>query len=68
MGWSYKNLWHILIEKNLKKTDLIKLAHINSNAITHMGKNEPVTMDTLEKLCKALDCTLNDIVEYVPDK
>lgn len=68
MAWSYKKLWIMLIEREIKRIELMKLAGINSNALAHMGKNEPVTMNTLGKLCKALNCRLEDIVEYVPDE
>lgn len=67
MAWSYKRLWIMLIEREIKRVDLLHLAGLNSNALAHMGKNEPVTMNILGKLCKALDCRIEDIVEYVPD-
>ena len=67
MGWSYKPLWIMLINKDMKRTDLLKTAGINSTALAKMGKNLPVTMDTLEKICRSLDCRIEDIVEYVPD-
>lgn len=67
MGWSYNKLWIMLIHKNLKRTDLLKLAGINSNALAHMGKNEPIAMVALGKICQALECNIEDIVEYVPD-
>lgn len=68
MAWSYNNLWHMLIDKGIKKSELIKLAHLNSTAISKMGKGFPVTMDTLGKLCQALNCNIEDIVQYVRDK
>lgn len=68
MPWSYDRLWIMLIKKNLKKTELIRLAGVNSSAITKMGKKLPVTMGTLEKLCKTLHCNIEDIVEYVPEE
>ena len=67
MPWSYNRLWIMLINKNLKKTDLLKVAGINSSALTKMGKRMPVTMGTLEKLCKTFQCNIEDIVEYVPE-
>ena len=67
MGWSYKRLWILLINKNMKRTDLLKVAGLNSTALAKMGKDQPVTMDTLGKICLALDCKIEDIVEYVPD-
>lgn len=67
MSWSYKRLWIMLIEKEMKRTDLKRVAGISSSALAHLGKREPVTMDVLGRLCKALNCRLEDIVEYVPD-
>ena len=68
MGWSYKKLWVLLIERGMKRTDLLHVAGINSNALAHMGKNEPVAMDALGKICKAMNCRIEDIVEYVSDE
>ena len=68
MSWSYNRLWIQLIQKNMKKTDLKQLAGINSSTLAKMGKNEPITMGALEKLCAALNCGIEDIVEFVPDK
>ena len=67
MAWSYKPLWHLLINRELKRIDLLTVAGINASALTHMGKNEPVTMNTLNKLCNALHCRVEDIVEHIPD-
>lgn len=67
MPWSYNRLWIMLIQKNLKKTDLLKLAGINSSALTKMGKNLPVTMGTLGKLCQTFQCKIEDIVEFIPE-
>ena len=67
MGWSYKRLWILLINKNMKRTDLLKVAGLNSTALAKMGKDQPVTMDTLGKICLALDCRIEDIVEHVPE-
>ena len=68
MAWSYERLWIMLIKKKMKKTDLLRVAGINSNALTNMGKDLPVTMDNLGKICKALNCQLEDIVQYIPDE
>ena len=65
MGWSYKRLWILLINKNMKRTDLLKVAGLNSTALAKMGKDQPVTMDTLGRICLALNCKIEDIVEYV---
>ena len=67
MGWSYNKLWFMLIERDMNRVDLIKFAGINSNALTHMSKKEPVTMTALGKICQAFHCRLEDIVEYIPE-
>lgn len=68
MAWSYNRLWIMLIEKKLKRTDLLTLAGINSYTLARMGKDQPVTLDNLGKICKAFDCNLEDIVQYIPDE
>ena len=55
-------LWKLLIDKDLKRTDLINLADISSNVLAHMGKNEPVSLETLEKICITLDCSIQDVL------
>ena len=67
LPWSYEKLWIKLLKEKMKRTDLKKIAGINSNALAHMGKDEPVTMDALGKICEALHCRLEDIVEYIPE-
>ncbi|MEG1578681.1 MAG: helix-turn-helix domain-containing protein [Oscillospiraceae bacterium] len=67
MGWSYKPLWTLLIQRDMKRTDLLKLAGLTSNALARMGKGEPTTMDNLGRICDALHCRLDEIVAYVPD-
>ncbi|MPX31050.1 XRE family transcriptional regulator, partial [Moraxella catarrhalis] len=58
----YNNLWKLLIDKDLKRTDLINLANISSNVLARMGKNEPVSLESLEKICIALDCSIQDVL------
>ena len=67
MAWSYNRLWILLIHKGMERTELMKVAGLNANALTHMGKNLPVTMNILEKICRTLNCRIEDIVEYIPD-
>jgi len=67
MGLSYKKLWILLIEKELKKTDLKSLCNIGTVTLAKLGKNEPVSMDVLQKICKALECNIGDIVDYISD-
>ena len=62
MPADYKKLWKLLIDKDMKKTDLLSLAGISSNILAKMNKNEDVSMDALRKICIALDCDIGDIV------
>ena len=62
---SYKKLWKLLIDRYLKKKDLAEMAGISDYTITKMGKGENVTVETLGKICFALDCKLDDIMEFI---
>lgn len=68
MAANYKKLWKLLIDRDMKKKDLAKLANISNTSISKMGRNENVTVDVLVKICEALDCNIEDIVEIVPDE
>lgn len=68
MSVSYKKLWIHLIEKNMKRTDLIKLTGSTSNTLANMGKNEYISMKNLEKICKAINLTPSEILEFVEDQ
>ena len=68
MPISYKKLWKILIDKDMKKKDLAEKADISTFTITKMSKGENVTTDTLQKICDALDCDLTEIIEYIKNK
>ena len=67
MAVSYKRLWKILIDRDMKKKDLAELADLSTYTITKMSKGENVTTDTLGKICKALDVRLEDIMEFIPE-
>ena len=62
----YKKLWKLLIDKNLKRTDLKKLAGISSGSLAKLGRDENVSMDILQKICAALECNIGDIMDLVP--
>ena len=66
MKISYKPLWKLLIDKDLKKKDLCEMAGISPASVTKMGKCGHVTTETLEKICLALDCRVEDILELKP--
>ena len=68
MKMSYKKLWKLLIDRDMKKSDLRKTAGISSSSLAKLGKNENVTTDVLLKICKALEVNLEDIVETVSDE
>ena len=67
MAVSYKKLWKLLIDKDMKKKDLCAVAGISSASVTKMGKGGHVTTEDLSKICKAMDCTLDDIIEIIPE-
>ncbi len=67
MAACYKKLWKLLIDKDMKKEDLRVAAGITTTAMAKMGKNETVHMDILLKICKVLDCSIDDILEITPD-
>lgn len=68
MAISYKKLWKLLIDKDMKKRDLQHLAGVSSASITKLGKNENVNTEILQKICTALACDVSDIMEMVPDE
>ena len=65
MAGSYKKLWKLLIDKDIKKKDLCAKAGISPATITKMGKNGHVTTEVLLKICTALDCDISDIIEFL---
>ena len=67
MAVSYKKLWKLLIDLDMKKKDLAKAADISNYTITKMSKGENVTVEILGKICGALNCGVDDIMEFVPE-
>ena len=67
MAISYNRLWKLMIDKGLNKTKLRTEAGISSNAMEKLGKNESVQVEVLVKICTHLQCTMNDIMEIIPD-
>jgi DNA-binding Xre family transcriptional regulator len=65
---SYKKLWKVLIDKDLKKKDLVTLAGVSSYTVNKLTHGENVTTDVLQKICKSLECDIADIMEMVPDE
>lgn len=68
MAFSYKKLFKLLIDRNLKKKDLCELADISTSSVTKLCKNQHVNTEILEKICDALDCDISDIVEVIQDR
>ena len=68
MAVSYKKLWKLLIDKEIKKKDLSAMAGVSPATITKMGKNGHVTTEVLLKICTALDCRIEDIMEVIPEQ
>lgn len=68
MAVSYKKLWHILLDRDMKKKDLKQAANLTNYAMLKLGRDEDVTTETLGKICNALDCSIDDIVEFLPEE
>ena len=67
MALSYKMLFKLLIDKDMKKKELCEKACISSTSITKLRKNQNVNTEIIDKICKALDCRVEDIMEYIPE-
>ena len=63
----YNKLWKLLIDKNMTKTMLCNDAKISTNAMAKLGKGQSVRVDVLVKICSTLGCTMDDIMEIIPD-
>jgi len=68
MGLSYRPLWIVLINKGLKKTDLLNLAHLSPTTLAKLSKNKSIDGTTLERICAALQCQPGDVIEYIQDE
>lgn len=66
MAVSYKKLWKLLIDRDMKKKDLCAIAGISTASVTKMGKGGHVTTEVLVKICTALECTVDEIMDIVP--
>ena len=67
MKVSYDKLWKILIDKKMKNYQLREQAHISSNSVAKLGKDELVSMEVLMKICENLECDIGDICEFYKD-
>ena len=68
MAVSYKRLWKVLIDKDLKKKELAEKANLSTYTINKLNRGKTVNTDTLEKICMTLDCTFDEIMEIVSDE
>lgn len=68
MKVSYDRLWKLLIDKKMKRTDLITQAQISSNVVAKMGKEEPISMESIGKICALFHCSVDDILEIMSDE
>ena len=66
MAISYKKLWKLLIDREMKKKDLVNLADVSWSTVTKMGRDEHVSTEILVRICSALRCEVNEIMEIVP--
>ena len=66
MAVCYNKLWKLLIDKRMTKTQLCNEAKVSTNAMAKLGRNEDVRVEVLVKICTALDCTIDDIMELIP--
>lgn len=64
MSVNYSRLWKLLIDKRMNKTQLRNAAGISTNAVAKLGRNESVSLETLERICTALECNIEDIIEF----
>ena len=68
MKANYKKLCHILLDRDMKKKELAQIAGVSTYTINKLNKNENVTVEVLGKICRALNCTLDDIMEFEEDE
>ena len=67
MAFSYKNLWKVLENKNMTKKDLREATGMSSATIAKLGKNENINMSSLDKICEVLECSVEEVIEYIPE-
>lgn len=68
MAVSYKKLFHMLIDKNMTAAELQKEAGYSANISTRLRNNTYISLESVEKICRVLKCTVDDIIEFIPDK
>jgi Predicted transcriptional regulator len=68
MSVSYKRLWKLLIDKNMKKRDLKEAAKLSPSLMSSLNQDKSVTVNTLSRICEVLDCRIEDIMEFIPEE
>ena len=68
MAVSYKRLFHLLIEKDMTNAQLMEQAGFSANIITRLKRNEYVSMESLENICRVMNCGVDDILEFISTK
>ena len=68
MAVSYKILFHLMIDKGMSNAELMEKAGFSANIITRLKRDHYVALDSIEKICYALDCGVDDILEFIPDE
>lgn len=68
MAANYAKLWKLLIDKNINKTTLREMSGISTGTLAKLGKNDYVSTEVLEKICRALQCNIGDVIEFVDNE
>ena len=68
MAVSYRKLFHLMIDKGMTNAELMEKGGFSANIITRLKRDNYVALDSIEKICYALDCGVDDILEFIPDK
>lgn len=68
MAISYIKLWKLLLDKKMKKTDLLSVADISTTTLAKLSKDQLVSMDVMGRICKALSCDIGDVMEMIQDE
>ena len=68
MDVNYKKLFHLMIEKNLSNSDLQRKAGFSGNILTRLKRNRYVSLESIESICRVLECGVDDILEFVPEE
>ena len=68
MAVTYKKLFHLLIDKGMTNAELMERAGFSANIITRIKRNNYISLDSIEKICKVLQCGVDDILEFTPDE